>query len=364
MKGTTVPVFALLFGILSIFVPAAGAQVLTPPKPALPAHETTPADYIHYHEAELPDAADAADRLQTAVVRFEKAGTIVDLVSVVHLGDAAYYEKLNEKLKLYDAVLYEMVGGPHQPDDPAGKSAVEQEMGSIRQLQKMAKSFLGLEYQLDGIDYTAPNFVHADVAWEEMNALMTARNESILTLFTRASELAEQGGVAGVPSDAAAMEAMMKRTLQAVLTGNSSELKRTIAPFLSEAETFITQLEGEDGSVLVSERNRVVMEKLAALRHEKPGAKFAIFYGAGHMPDFEKRLLAEGFRKSAPVWLDAWSMPLNQTTIGTMTQVSPADLMIRLLSDNPEVMTGLQELGTILEDLGGTLKSLETPGGQ
>lgn len=364
MKGTAVPVFAPIFGILSILVPVAGAQVLTPPVPALPDHETTPADYIRYEEAEEPEAEDAADRLQTAVVRFEKGGTVIDLVSVVHLADAAYYEALNTRLKGYDAVLYEMVGGPHQPGDPAGTGVVGEEMGTVRQLQKMAKSFLGLEFQLDGIDYTPLNFVHADVAWEEMNAMMTERNESIMTLFTRASALAEDGGVAGVASDPAAMEAMMKRTLQAVLTGNSTELKRTIAPFLSEAESFITQLEGEDGSVLVSERNRVVMEKLAELRAKNGPARYAIFYGAGHMPDFEKRLLAEGFTKSAPVWLDAWSMPLNQTTIGTMTQVSPADLMLRLLSENPEVMTGLQELGTILEDLGGTLKSLEAPPGQ
>ena len=34
---------------------------------------------------------------------------MVDLVGVVHIGDAAYYQQLNKEFKAYEAVLYEMV---------------------------------------------------------------------------------------------------------------------------------------------------------------------------------------------------------------------------------------------------------------
>lgn len=337
----------------------ASAQTVAPPQPPVDRSSGTP-DYIRFVEADKSPGASGADCLQTAVVRFEKAGESIDLVGVVHLADADYYAELNERLKGYDAVLYEMVGGPHRPEEAPGQGVAD-EIGSLRQLQQLAKGFLGLEFQLDAIDYTPPVFVHADVAWEEMDTLMKARNESLMTLFTRASALAENGEVAGVPSDAAAMEAMMKRVFGAVLTGDTAGLKRSVAPFLSEAESFISQLEGEDGTVLVGERNRVVMEKLAAVRRVKGPGRYAIFYGAGHMPDFEKRLQAEGFTKTTETWLDAWSIPVGAAApAGT----SPVGGLLRLLSENPETVKGLQDLGTMLEDLGSTLKALSPPAGQ
>ncbi len=320
-------------------------------------------DYIHFHQAppavERPAGGEGVeiDKLQTAVTRFEKEGTVVDLVGVVHLGDAAYYEALNKRLATYDTVLYEMVGGPHRKEETPPEAASE--MASLRQLQQLAKSFLGLEFQLDAIDYSVSNFVHADVAWDEFEALMEARNETLMTLFTRASSLAEEGKVSGLPSDEAAMQSLTKRLFGAVLTGNSAELKRSVAPFLSEAETFIAQIEGDDGTVLVSERNRVVMEKFDEVRAAKGPGSYAIFYGAGHMPDFESRLLAEGFQKRETVWLDAWVIPPGASAAAP--GASPLDGALRLLSENPEMIDGLKELGTSLEQLGGALKSLGPP---
>jgi hypothetical protein len=281
----------------------------------------------------------------------------------VHLADAAYFKTLNERLKTYDAVLYEMVGGPHRPDKTTpGEDAppAEEEVGSVRQLQQLAKAFFGLEYQLDAIDYTAPNFVHADVDWREMETLMKARNETLMTLFTRAMSLPEDAALPGIPADDAAAEAMMRRLFNAVITGDSAGLKRTLAPFLSEAENLIAQLEGEDGTVLVRERNRVVLEKFAELRRERGAGTYAIFYGAGHMPDFEQRLLDEGFTKGETTWLDAWTIPAPGSP-GAAPAGSPVESILRVLSSDPEVMKGLQDLGTTLEGLGGALKSLTPP---
>ncbi len=312
-------------------------------------------DYIRYEEeAELPS------RLQTAVVRFEKGGNLVDLVGVVHLGDAAYYENLNELLKGYDAVLYEMVGGASPGTRtvaaPEAASEAAPEMAALRRLQELARSFLSLEFQADRIDYSARNFVHADVAWGEFSALMQARNQSFSTLFTRALSLAEEGNVAGLPNDEEAMAAMMRRVFTAVMSGDGNELKRGIAPLISESESFITQLEGDDGTVLVSERNRVVMEVLAEESGVRGGGKFAVFYGAGHMPDLERRLLAEGFTKGETIWLDAWSIPATEIAAADSSgpaggAPSSADVLGRLLEDNPGIMTTIQQLGSLLEEL-------------
>lgn len=329
--------------------------------PAVPVSE-----YIHYlaaPAASSPGTGVAAvappDRLQTAIVRFQKEGTVVDLIGVVHVADAAYYHALNERFREYDAVLYEMVGGPHRPDGEVDQDGAPDELGSLRQLQKFAKALLGLEFQLDAVDYSAPNLVHADVAWSEFDALMEARNETILTLVSRAMNLSAEQELPGVPSDEAAVQAMLNRLFSAVLTGNSAELKRTVAPFLSEAENLITRIEAEDGTVLVSERNRVVMEKLAEVRAGKGPGKYAIFYGAGHMPDLESRLVAEGFVRGDTTWLDAWTIPAGAS--GPPSEGSPVELLLKLLAENPEIMNGVRDLGTMLEDLGGALKSLNPP---
>jgi hypothetical protein len=379
------PLLPSLLLLQAAFLASAQTPVTpVPPQPAPSAPAKPASEYLRFMEVprkgvprtDVPDTPGAGaassstaepDRLQTAVTRFEKDGTTVDLVGVVHLADAAYFKTLNERFKAYDAVLYEMVGGPHRPDKttPDGDAApaagaVAEEVGSVRQLQQLAKAFFGLEYQLDGIDYAAPNFVHADVGWLEMETLMKARNETLMTLFTRAMSLPEDSALPGIPADDAAAEAMMRRLFSAVVTGDSAGLKRTLAPFLSEAEHLIAQLEGEDGTVLVRERNRVVLEKFAELRRERGPGTYAIFYGAGHMPDFEQRFLDEGFTKGETTWLDAWTIPAPGSP-GAAPAGSPVESILRVLSSDPEVMKGLQDLGTTLEGLGGALKSLTPP---
>jgi hypothetical protein len=133
------------------------------------------------------------------VAGFRKGGTTVDLVSVVHLGDKAYFENLNTFLKDYDLVLYEMVGGKYSPPPANAASAPAgiEEMASVRGIQQMASQFLELEFQLNGIEYDSPNFVHADVDASEYAALMTARNQNFGTLFTRAMSIAETADLGG-----------------------------------------------------------------------------------------------------------------------------------------------------------------------
>ena len=73
-------------------------------------------------------------------------------------------------------------------------------------------------------------------------ALMRARNQSFGTIFTRAMSLAETTKIEGIPSDETAMTDMLTKVMTAITTGNSAELKRTIAPLMGEAEAFITQI--------------------------------------------------------------------------------------------------------------------------
>jgi hypothetical protein len=60
--------------------------------------------------------------------------------------------------------------------------------------------------------------------------------------------------------------------------------------------------------LLVEDRNKacmkVLQQQLAAGKK-----KIAIFYGAAHMPDFDKRLKEDfGMKRTTSEWVDAWSL--------------------------------------------------------
>lgn len=310
------------------------------------AQEAVERDYIRFLES-----PDGTSSLQTAVARFQKDGSVVDLVSVVHLADSEYFDDMNRLLANYDAVLYEMVGGQFTPGEDSS-APPEAGMPDVRSLQKMATTFLGLEYQLDGIDYSGANFVHADIDWEQYQDLMIAKNQTFATLFTRALNLAQEGDPEDLPTSEIDLPKLFSRILTAVRTGDGSELKRSMAPMLGDSEDFITQLEGEEGTVIVTERNKVVLQKLEEVMKAKNRGMYAIFYGGGHMPDLEERLLAEGYRKGAVVWMDAWAMDVEAESAGDSDSdilANPGNFLLDLLEQNPEVIGILQQLGTALE---------------
>src|SRR6202012_3254212 len=98
---------------------------------------------------------------ETADVAFRNdAGVTVHLVAAVHIAEGSYYDGLNQNFKLRDAVLYELVKGKDQPVPPPGEANPAH--SAVSQFQRFLKDSPNLELQLDGMDYTQPNFVPAD----------------------------------------------------------------------------------------------------------------------------------------------------------------------------------------------------------
>ena len=66
--------------------------------------------------------------------------------------------------------------------------------------------------------------------------------------------------------------------------------------------------DGPEGSTIITERNKKAFEVLD--KQLKDGKKnVAVFYGAGHLPDMEKRLAADfGLKREGEKWLTAWSL--------------------------------------------------------
>ena len=239
--------------------------------------------------------------VDTAIRSYARAdGVIVDLVAAVHIADQQYYKSLNRRFTNYDVVLYEMV----KPDDVVPTPSPRSD-NPVSALQNGMKRLLGLEFQLDAIDYAATNFVHAYMSPETFVQAQAANGESILGLMLRAI-LTEQARQAASPNQPDGLQMIM-----ALFSKDSDyKLKFLFAQQLESMEALLSGIDqspGGKGSVLVSGRNQVAMRVLTE-QIQFGKRKLAIFYGAGHMPDFEKRLGEAGFKKSFEEWLTAWDI--------------------------------------------------------
>lgn len=237
--------------------------------------------------------------LQVALARYaDGQGRQLDLVSAVHVADRDYFVDLQQRFGGYDIVLYELVGSPDgEGERPSGTG-----MGLVSLLQGGMKDALGLAFQLDEIDYERANFVHADMTTAEFADSMKEREETWLGTFMQLwAASAVMQSRSSKPPEAALLKVLLADDRQAAF-------KRVMAESLVEQQQVLEVLAGEEGSVLITERNRKALSVLE--RELDDGARsVALFYGAGHMPDFHRRLTGEyGFELEQFEWLDAWEL--------------------------------------------------------
>jgi hypothetical protein len=246
--------------------------------------------------------------LETAVTHYvSKTGqdpaVQVDLIGAVHVGERQYYDQLNELFKTYDAVLYELVapeGTRVEPGQPrAGGNPVSF-------LQNVMKNVLKLEFQLDRIDYTRPNLVHADMSPREFSQSMKDRGESFLTMFFRL--LADSMAAQAKRGDQQQSGSDIELLVALIAKDRAYRLKRIMAEQFETMEEQMSSLNGPDGSTLITQRNKKALEVLQ--KEIQQGKRhLAIFYGAGHLSDMEQRLLADfGLKRESQRWLVAWTI--------------------------------------------------------
>ena len=97
------------------------------------------------------------------------------------MGEKSYYEALNKAFENYDVVLYELVVPAGTRVPKGGKSSSH----PVAALQNGLKSMLELEHQLEHVDYTKENLIHADMSFDDLSKSMQDRGESFWTLFFR-----------------------------------------------------------------------------------------------------------------------------------------------------------------------------------
>jgi hypothetical protein len=198
-------------------------------------------------------------------------------------------------------------------------------------LQRDMAHALGLEFQLDGIDYSHPHWRNSDLSIEQIRAALagepipprrtgpppqrhldrpaSGKNE------TDAEKAADAlfGALSGDSFMAKAMGVLMK------MVGSSKQgramVKIMLADTLTSADELLMSQQGALGElmkVLTVDRNQAVVTDLGNIIADEPDVRsVAIFYGAGHFPDLEKQLADRfGYRWESSMWIPAITIDL------------------------------------------------------
>ncbi len=247
--------------------------------------------------------------LETAIVRYRKpgqpAGTdlVVDLIGAIHIAEKDYYERINKRFDDYDVVLYELVA----PDEKTVPQPGRRSASPVTAMQVGMKDLLGLDFQLDCIDYRKSNLVRADLTTREFSKSMNDRGESFLQLFFRmmGQGIALQSKDPAGSNDARFFAAFFAKD-------RATQLKRVMAEEFERSLALPSVLEGPDGSTIITVRNRRAVDEL----EEQLGLgkkRVAIFYGAAHLPDLERQLHERfGLKSVETTWLVAWKIESEQ----------------------------------------------------
>jgi len=272
-------------------------------------------------------------RMETATVRYVKrlrkvAGkrrrqtVTVDMIGAVHVGERSYYEALNKQFEQYDALLYELVADKGARPPKGAKAASDNPIGF---LQNAMKSTLKLDHQIELIDYSKKNFVHADLSPDEMAKAMRERGDTALTItlgvladMIRQQRIAEakarKKGAKGQATEVDLVTMLLDPNGPAKMKRMMAEQMAALGPGTGVGKTL--------DQLLIKDRNAAAMK---VLREQIDGGKrrLGVFYGAAHLPDFHQRLLAIGFRPRTVTWTTAWDLRIEKKT--------PNDDLIQLL---------------------------------
>jgi len=252
------------------------------------------------------DKSGTPTAMQTAVARYtategKYAGVTVDLIGAIHVGERKYYRDLNQLFAKYEVLLYELVA-PKGTKIPKG-GRTERSGHPVGLLQEGMSEMLGLVHQMTEVDYTKKNFVHADMTPDEFAAKMEERGESWWTMAFRAMGQ-------GIAMQSARPNQHPEFEMLAAMFDKNPEvrLKRAMAKQFEDMEGVMDAFGGEEGSTIITERNKKAFEVLQ--QQLKKGKKIVgVFYGAGHLPDMHERLLADfGLKLVSTEWMTAWDM--------------------------------------------------------
>jgi len=166
-------------------------------------------------------------------------------------------------------------------------------------LQAELARMLGLEFQLDAMDYDRLHWRAADMTMSELAA--SAREHG-----ADAGPLLGSIGGGSLPLTAVRTILRLVRMFDGFAGGMIRDTMRALMiELLSEPEV-MAMADAQMGAlmrVILDERNRVAMDALVEALETAPTPRsIALFYGAAHLPDLAIRLEAIGYRPTRIEW--------------------------------------------------------------
>lgn len=176
-------------------------------------------------------------------------------------------------------------------------------------LQQKLADTLGLVFQLDAMTHDHPNWRSSDMSIDQVQERLdeAGANLDVLGMLDGGSFMARMTG--------------FLLDVVAMLPGGSDMMKLALLEVLSRADEMLASTGGgELGAlfeVILKDRNAVVLADLKNVVEFEPDVKtVAVIYGAGHLPDLQKRLEADlGYTPAGDRWNAAITLDLKQAGI-------------------------------------------------
>jgi len=202
---------------------------------------------------------------------------------------------------------------------PVGRTARN---GSDANVQASLAKALGLAYQLDRVDSGKPNWRNSDMDIERVRTLLEQAGPDATMILRLLDGNTLEARVAGILVSFLGAS----RTLSGVA-------KLMLVERLALADESLGGMPGASAldamrKVIIDDRNRVVLDDLRKVLADEPGRKtIAIFYGAGHLPAFERSFRDElGLEPVGETWtaamtVDPRELGLSESQLRQMRQM-------------------------------------------
>jgi hypothetical protein len=180
------------------------------------------------------------------------------------------------------------------------------ERGDAKGIQSKLAKALGLEFQLEAMDYDRQHFERSDMSMDELERALSKRGVVSDDLFGMLEGSSPLMRIADLALGLLRISNTMQETVRAVLIKVVSVSDEVMES--AEAQ----QLGMMD--VLIEGRNDKVMETLRQAVRRDNVETIAVFYGAGHLPDLAHRLRRDlGYEPGRTEWFTAFSADLSST---------------------------------------------------
>lgn len=198
------------------------------------------------------------------------------------------------------------------------KPLTQEERGEGEGIQKQLADAFGLVFQLDAMDHDKPRWRNSDLSIDQVQRRLEAAGADGGMLFSVLDGSSLLGKAAG-----AAIR------LVAAMPQGRVMFKLMLVEMLARADEVLGAAPGGMGAlmdVILLERNAVVIEDLKRVIDREPEVRtIGIIYGAGHLPDLERRLGEIGYRPAGDTWLPAITVTPEGEGVpdGSIRQVRP-----------------------------------------